>query len=499
MIDTTTGVRRPAARTLISALALSAVVVTGRAFGQGTSGMLPGPVSSHDLAAWADRLELSEQQRQAIEPFHEQYREAFRQLREGEIEGYLQEVGGMWRRGFRTLDREGIEDSLRKLDRVMTKISLLDDGLFNNVQSVLTEEQVVELPRVMQARKRQRFRTGATRMVGSANQAARVDLSRLYHGLELDPDQRRVADPLVVQYEDRLTVATEQLYEATTRIFLVVLEALEDQGVSLQNFGQGGPPPADMMDAMRNAWTEASRKPREKASDISDLNRQTLRRVAEFLPSESASKLRDRYLNRAYPEVPSASQSKALRSFHAALRIPGLSQELRTDITALAAQFRESSNRVIDQMVEAVDAYRRNWSPFDRGSPQRQEHEQKLEDYRERLAGLDRSNVEALEALLGPDLARSVNVAAAETTFADEQAAEPDARARWSASGSSLDEATDAFIAGLGPDPFLPDPITSRDVAFYRERLKLEDNDRFILKSLHEEYVGEFGRIRRTD
>jgi len=497
MIETSTGVRhRFAARTVIAALALSALFMTGHAFGQGTSGTLPGPISSRDLATWADQLELGDEQRQAIDPFHEQYREAFRQLRDGEIEQYLQEVGGMMGRGFRGLDKDAIEDSLRKLNRLMTRISLLDEGLFSNMQSVLSDEQVARLPRVMQARKRERYRTGATRMAGSSNRAAQVDMSDLYYGLELTPDQRQATDPLVVQYEDRLTAATKDLYEASTRMFLVVVEALEDAGVSFDDFG-GGRPPADMMNAMRNAWTEANKKPREKAAAISDLNNQTLRQLSEFLPADAASTLRDRYLGRAYPEVPRASQSDALKSFHAALRLPSLSPDLRADINAMAVQFRGSANQVVDEMIKAVDEYRNNAAPFGRDRTQRREYNQKLEGYRERLAGLDRTAVEALGGLLGPDLSQSVKIAAADTTFEDETS-EPAGRDRRRA-GSSVGEATDAFIAGLGPDPFLPSPITSRDVAIYTKRLKLDDNDRFILKSLHQEYVGAFGQLKRTE
>ncbi|MHC4217458.1 MAG: hypothetical protein ACYSU7_03290 [Planctomycetota bacterium] len=500
MIEQTPGARCPAVWTLVAAVALSTALVTQPASGQGTSGTLPGPISSHDLAAWADRLELTDQQRQAIEPFHEEYREEFRRLRDGEIEQYLQEVGGMMGRGFRSLDREAIKDSLKKLDRLMTRISLMDDRLFDNVQSALSDEQVVELPRIMQARKRQRYNTGAMRMTGSANRAARVDLTRLYHDLELEPDQRRATDPIMVQYEDRLTAATKQLYDASTQMFLVVVDTLEAQGVSLENLGQGGPPPADMMNAMRTAWSEASRKPREKAAAISDLNSQSLVRVTEFLPPEAATTLRDRYLSRAYPEVPRASQSQAFKGFHAALRMPALPPDLRGDLTTIAGQFRAGADQIVGEMVKAVDEYRNdpNAQPFGRDRSRRQEYNQKLEGFRERLAALDRSTLEALEALLGPELAETVKVAAADTTFEDEPA-EPERRGRGGRDGAGYDDEVQAFIAGLGPDPFLPGPIMSRDVAFYRERLKLSENDQYILKSLHEEYIGEFGQIKQTD
>jgi Spy/CpxP family protein refolding chaperone len=485
-------------RALIAALAVSTLFLADRGYAQGTNGMLPGPISSHDLAAWAEQLQLTDRQRQAIEPFHEAYRESFRQLREGEIEAYLQEVGGQMGRGFRSLNREGIKDSLGKLERLMARIALLDDSLFNNMQSVLSDEQIVRLPQIMQARKRQRYSSGATRMVGGANAAARVDLTRLYRDLDLEPGGREAADQIMAQYGDRLTAATKDLYEATTQMFLVVVESLENQGVSLETLGRGGPPPRDMMDAMRNAWMEASTKPREKAAAISDLNAQTLRRVAEFLPADAKATLRDRYQARAYAEVPRASQSQAARAFQAALRLPGLSPDMQADVTAMAVEFRASAEPIVDEMIKAVDEYRANWSPWDRGSDARDEYNRKLESGRERLAALDKSAVGSLEALLGPDLAGSVQVAAAEMKAGEEQDRQGDRRGRRGGESGDV-EATEAFIAGLGPDPYLPGPITSRDVAAYRERLQLGENEQFILKSLHEEYIGEFNRIQRTD
>jgi hypothetical protein len=180
--------------------------------------------------------------------------------------------------------------------------------------------------------------------------------------------------------------------------------------------------------------------------------------------------------------------------------MPGLQPELRGDLTTMAGQFRAGANQIVDEMVEAVDEYRNdpNAQPFGRDRSQRQAYNQKLEGFRERLATLDRSTLDALEALLGPELAETVKVAAAETTFEDEPA-EPERRRRGGRDGSGYDEEVQAFIAGLGPDPFLPGPITSRDAAYYRERLKLGENDQYILKSLHEEYVGDFGRIKQTD
>ena len=109
--------------------------IADRASAQGTSGMLPTPISSRDLDVYGETLDLTREQRDAIDAIHEQYREDFRVLREGDIEAYMGEVSGMWRAGFRSLNREAIEESIQKLDRVMRKIRLTDDRLFDGVDT----------------------------------------------------------------------------------------------------------------------------------------------------------------------------------------------------------------------------------------------------------------------------------------------------------------------------------------------------------------------------
>ena len=481
---------RPAAWSIAAA---SAALLAGPAWGQGTNGLLPGPISSRDLAVYGERLDMTDEQRHTLDPFHAEYLEMFRQLRERDIEELMDEIGGMWRRGFRSLNREAIEDSIRKGERVMNKISLLDERMFDHLQTVIDDEQMALLPRVMKARERERYRTGGSWMAGSANRAARVDLSRIYFDLELTEEERRATDPFIAQYESKLTAATKKLYEATTRVFLDVLDSLEEQGVSLENFGQPGQgrPPREMWDAMRNARTEASKKPREKAAAIGDLNRQSLRQVSEVLSPSSASTLRSRYLRRAYPELPASS---AQRSYRAALRLTDLGDAVREDIEQMAAAFREQRHGAIDEMIGDIDEYRRAPQSFDRRK--RQAYEEKLETHRQRLAGIDESAIEALQALLGPDLARTVQLAAAGDGSSGDEPDEGPGRGR---GGGDLEEAIEAFAAGLGPDPFLPRPINRHDVARYRERLNVGENDRFILESLHEEYISGYKQVRQTD
>ena len=489
---------------LCCTIALLATAAPGRrALAQGTSGMLPSPISSRDLDLYGEALGLTSEQRQAIDVMHDTYREDFRVLREAEIAEYMEQVGGMFGRGLRSMNRESIEESIRDLDRLMGRIRLIDDRLFDGIQSVLTDEQAARLSRAMQSRDRQRYRTGGSRMVGAVNRAARIDLARLHAGLELSEEERLDTEPFIIQYESRLTAATKALYQASARMFLDVVESLEEQGLSVDD-------PAAMMrngrrmrGAMRTAFAEAVKKPRDKASAISDLNRRTLRQVSELLETGSAMTFRDRYLRRAYPEVPRTGASAAYRSYQAALNRRDLRESVRSDVVTAAALFRAGRVVVVEQMIDAVDAFRDTWSPMSGGRrgrdgrdgerTRRQEHEATLDEFRQRLDAIDKAGLEALYALVDDDLADTIRSAVASGSFDSLDAG--GARGAATAANGPGGPA----VPGLGPDPYLPTPITRRDIALYRDRLGLGDTDWYVLQSLHEEYVGNFTRVRQTE
>ena len=155
MKSTASIARRSLSATWITALVLAAAAafMPRAAHAQGTNGMLPNPISSRDLAGYADRLNLTEQQRREIDPLHEQYREAFRELRVTDIEAFMQTMGGMGGGWSRMLNRQAIEDSAKQLNQVMAKIGALDNRLFNDVQAVLSDDQVAGLSAVKQVRK----------------------------------------------------------------------------------------------------------------------------------------------------------------------------------------------------------------------------------------------------------------------------------------------------------------------------------------------------------
>ena len=111
-------------RWLMWACAAIAVTAGAAARGQGTSGTLPDPITTAELMSYADRLGLSDQQRQAISALHDEYKQQFRILREGEISQFLQDMRGA-ESGGKMPARKDVEDIFKRMTVLNRKIELL--------------------------------------------------------------------------------------------------------------------------------------------------------------------------------------------------------------------------------------------------------------------------------------------------------------------------------------------------------------------------------------
>jgi len=182
---------------LVCVAVATAVVVAPTVHAQGTSGTLPDPISTPELDEYAAILNLSEQQRQAIEPMHNRYLEQFQQLRSDEIEDFLEQFRGLRRQMFQPNGFEAIKDATRRHRRIMARIESLDSALFNEIQTVLSDDQTTLLPRARLARARERYSSNAIRFATSRNPAARVDLLEVARAVDLPADDRRAIEPVL--------------------------------------------------------------------------------------------------------------------------------------------------------------------------------------------------------------------------------------------------------------------------------------------------------------
>ena len=476
--------RRKALWSYVAALVMIVplVAATSRLHAQGTSGMLPDPISSRDMEGYARRFQLDDFQRLAIDPLHEQYRAAFRQLREDDIAKLLKQIAEMTGGGFRMPQREKVERLLKAMKRAFKKIEQLDSRLFNQMDVVLTDEQRAAMPRVRLARARQRYRNGAMGGGGFGSQAARIDLSEIYAQLELSDQELLDSDPLIASYERRLTPAVEKLYDATLTMSLDMMDAFEAAGMT--DLDMTDPEAAQqMMETMQAIWQDIGQDMQKKSAAIADLNRKTLKSVRSRLSPKNARKLRYDYYRRAYPMAPKDPMSAQIR-FKVALRLKQLTEDQRLAITDAAQTHQRSHDRITDELIKFVEEHDEDRSILLPGIDEEawQEYWKELQSFSGKWTELNESANASLDAQLGPELAAKISDPRAilEVLRAESESGTEEATAQ----NPPDEQPRDQFGRPLGPVV----AISGHELDRYIEKLKLTDEQQAVIQLLHEEY-----------
>lgn len=483
----------------LALLFIGALAQVGRA--QGTSGTLPPPISAREIIDFAKRLKLSEQQQKAAETLHDQYKQEFRIFREGEIASFLKEMHNLQGNGMSMPKRADVEDFVKKMELLNGKIASLDNRYFDQLQSVLTDDQLGMMTRVRQARQRTRFAASDMMMMTRNHN---VDLSEIAMELELPPDQWQLADSILGPYEAKLTSDLGKLHEYSLKMILDMMDAFEKQGINEETMNSPDGQ-QKMMETMQNVWRDIMKKPMETAGQISDLNRRTYRSVAAVVPPETARTLRNNFYVKAYAEAGFALGANE-PALTAALKLPDLTDEQRQTVTVAKDDYLRRMDKILEDAVTLIEANQRDQSPFDMNAEQMQQYAQKLADLRTKADELTKATSEALTLALGPELTAKVQ---AQAPAKPTQVLQGAVAAQMAEAVAAVQQ--DASAAGPNADPdeieqqmwsgdqFLPSRIGKADVLDYTGRLHLTEDQRPLIQQLHKTYVEKFKLLRDTE
>ena len=486
--------------------------LAGPASAQGTGDALPDPISDSVLSAYARRLELSDQQRLAIDSFHRQYLDDFRRLREREIEQYIQESGDFMRAFFTSTDVDEVRRNLRQLDRLMDRIRSLDERLFSQIQTLLSEEQAPDMQRVRQMRERARYRTGLVRFIGFSNPGARVDLSELVMRMDLSPRDREAIEPMLLGYERQLTAAARKTYDAATEMFLNVVKQMEELAAQTSAGGGDREVMRRRFRSMRDIWAGAAREVMAEASKISQLNRRSCESFTGVLSDDAATRLVHGYYEVAYSEV-LFGMLEVLGKYDSALRLTGLTEDQHARLEAARDDLRRRHEQLARKMIDLIEEMRASGGFFVFRSPRDDPNRQKLETLQEQRDELNAQALETLAAILGPDLRDRLDqgpdggdgepeTVTETATVAVVVAGGPSGGAPRSVQTFTFDVSDDdagSADFALGPDPYLPGPISARELDACAARLAISDDERPVLNSFHADYLDGYEDLRETD
>jgi hypothetical protein len=470
----------------------------------------PSPISTRVLARYAERLQLGEEQLQAVQRIHERYREAFDQVERELIQPYVAERGGGM---MIKLDVEAIREDVKEIRDVLRAVERIDDRFFDELQQLLTEEQMRRLPQVRQMRQREREMAGATMGVPILNRAALADVTRLAEEAAGSIAIGSDADVILGAYERRLTKKVSELHEASVTSGLRMLERLQARGVDLSAEPEEGDDMSSTFDALFQAMNETHRDAMKLAREIGSLNRETIAKLRNALPQEAQLRLEQSFLRQAYPQSLGRT-GEISRRIDWALDQKSLTDEQRQAVEELQRSWIDQSRRMFEKIMDASDDARRDGLMINPEPEQieAQEAARKKEQdvLKERDELIERTSL-ALDGLLGEDMTRRLadameQDAEEETTETRQEVMVMAVATTGEGDGEGGPAAIRSFSSTFELDApsaeevdrmLVPQPISRRELDDYAALMRLEASERPVAETIHEGYASDFETMRR--
>ena len=432
---------------------------------QGTDGYLPEPITVLRLGEYGDLLELSTEQRQAADDMHAAYREQFRTFNEREIAPWWtsRRNDSMSPRSFYTRERD-----------LAQRIGNLDNRLFDQLQLILSDEQAALLPRIRQARERERLAHDFFVHWGDLKP---FDLSEALMDIAVSPEQRQAIDPIILAYEPAMTAKLKAYIDASFADIMRQYDALERAGFDDKRILD----PANRAAVSKAAnevfkpiWMEEAPRRYQRAREIYDFNRTTLASLEAVLGPQEIRWLRNALLRRSY-----ASARRALHDttpFDEAMLQSDLDAEQRAMLEAESSRLDRQAMARIEELIEKIDAlyaFRMTYT------------DENTLEYNEqvRLVGVEARQLAAEVAELH---------AAARQRVAEITGIAPQPAREFNDDSAELIgfDVREATLGTARQVPvILPAAISQREIAEYARRLRLDDDGERLLREAHARYA----------
>lgn len=480
-------------RTFLFILICATVLIPSRnSEAQGTSGTLPGPINSQQLAVIAERLHLSASQRLSMELAHDDYRHQFRLLREGEIAAFLEEQrkvqGGIPK-------REVVEKILDEYERINLKIAVLDNTLFDQFLPMLTEQQQSIVPRLRLARERRRYEVQQT-MASFGRRT--VDLSELFHELDLAQDDFLAADAIIASYEKRMTVIMRKQNKAINRMTLDMMDGLAEQGyidITQEELLQDPKLLQEVLGHISSIYADLRGKVAEYSDDLRELNMRTYHQVASTIPSIEARHFRNTFYRGTYPRLGLIVAHSEGDWMAKALLLDTLTSEQRDLLRTTSDDYQHQLDLLLATGITSVENFWANFSPFEINQEAADQLASDISELQTRANEINEKMELAVEQQFGAEAVAQIRHEVAEmgnkttTPVAVE-------------SNNALEEDAMYDVIQSYPfsgDRFLPQRINRRDIKRFTQQMQLEGDMSKVLDVLHTDYLERMSSLEILD
>ncbi|MAC18397.1 MAG: hypothetical protein CMJ23_01750 [Phycisphaerae bacterium] len=470
-------------------------VISARATAQGTNGMVPDPMGIREATELISRhVDLGPEERLAIEKAHDRYLEAFESLRDDEIEAFLRmnmeveaaSVGSM-------PSAPVLARFFRAWNDVVERVGVIDDRFFDDLLPAFDDSNGDGIQRARRVRDRLRYGSS----VGGFNSNRFADVDQCFW--ESDPTEAEIeaVDEILRGYESAMPRLTEGVAEASVGMMMLLVEEITARGFGeLSEEDMSDPAKMEaFMAAFGDAMTVASEPLVEAMVGFNDRRLRGARQLGSLLDADRWWEIKRRWLSAILPFFQSVSREKSSD------RVPEFAEEVAkaltpdsptsVSVTAILNGWYDKDDRITDELIEAGmgDQMGRLGAVIFMA----EENGSLTGEIMERRSRSSESAVGALLALLPDEAARAaVRKNISKRPYSIMQSGEILPIITSSETATPTKWESDARVARSVSH--VPAPISLEDMDLFAELLGIEESEREILASLHDDYLDAWRR-----
>lgn len=392
-------------------LPLAALRSAAAQFGEG---LFAPPISTEALERYLGRyVQPPESAHAAIEQAHERYLEAYRKLRDADLEPFEREKPPPMTGG-------SMAPWMKKMEQLRGKVISLDTSFFDAVRLAVPAEKQAGVERMRAVREVDVLGSGIGRQftMGMMGGPGRVRVSELVFTSGLTAEDLAKADVVLREHEPRMLSASRKADDQSSKLFLELTEEMQKIGLWGSNLENAERDPAKMAEMAQQMQTLIQRTMtgmREAQAPIGELNRRSFRQVRDTLSPDGVVTVQRKWVQEGFPGMSGEWPREVETLVKRASKLDGFTAEQKQTLERLTQDFWRRYCGAIDsaETIEEQLGYARMSQMMSGQDPGQASGIQALEESRDKARDERRAMVEssmqAMMAVLTPEQAQAFN------------------------------------------------------------------------------------------
>jgi hypothetical protein len=301
-------------------------------------------------------------------------------------------------------ERKEIEKLISDFEAAGRRVESCDRQFFDELQSILTDEQQIKLEGERMSRKFDSWHVLTLNIPREMNDGAKVNLMLMVAGIEMSDEDRAQAEAMMAGYPQALNARMRNIWSVGMTAVVKGLDLLDEIGLRdmpMQELMEWGGDENNQQMLMES-FDRISKPVQNAMHDLSSYNLATYNRIRDVISEDAAFELRQEFYEEAYPRL-YWRPMRWRNVYERTLELESLDADVRQRINVLLDQHTQHERKLEDDMVGLIEKSREFMSFARLSRMEEDPTSRRIDELQEELRGVSGKAMSDLESLLTPE------------------------------------------------------------------------------------------------